>query len=168
MVRKTVESVGIKPGNRGAFTPFAELDPATRMDKAAFADLLAKIDSGLRALPATAQVRSPARTPKFSRSSFCYGLVVGSISLFFCRTLCSGCGVLVRCEFGAVQVAKQEGEYLAKLLGEGQVWPGEELPEGIRPFAYNHKGSLAYVGSDKAVMDTPQLGPLTGRGAGKS
>ena len=63
-------------------------------------------------------------------------------------------------------MAKQEGEYLAKLLGEGSVWPGEPLPGGTKPFAYSHKGSLAYVGSDKAVMDTPQLGPLTGRGAG--
>ena len=65
-----------------------------------------------------------------------------------------------------MQVAKQEGEYLAKLLGEGHVRPEQALPPGTKPFAYSHKGSLAYVGSDKAVMDVPQLGPLTGRTAG--
>ena len=31
---------------------------------------------------------------------------------------------------------------------------------------YNHKGSLAYVGRDKAVMDIPTVGPLTGWTAG--
>lgn len=36
-----------------------------------------------------------------------------------------------------------------------------------RPFKYFHKGSAAYVGSDKAVFDLPGgLGPLTGTGAG--
>lgn len=64
------------------------------------------------------------------------------------------------------QVAKQQGEYLAWLIGDGKLLPGGEPPKGTRPFLYNHKGSLAYVGSDKAVMDTPQLGPLTGRTAG--
>ena len=65
-----------------------------------------------------------------------------------------------------LQVAKQEGEYLAKLLGAGNVRSEKPLPSGTKPFAYSHKGSLAYVGSDKAVMDVPQLGPLTGRTAG--
>ena len=32
---------------------------------------------------------------------------------------------------------------------------------------YTHKGSLAYVGSDKAVMDIPRVGPVTGYTAGK-
>lgn len=31
---------------------------------------------------------------------------------------------------------------------------------------YNHKGSLAYVGGDQAVMDIPRLGPIFGQGAG--
>ena len=34
------------------------------------------------------------------------------------------------------------------------------------PFRYSHKGSLAYVGQDKAVMDVPLFGPLFGNGAG--
>ena len=31
---------------------------------------------------------------------------------------------------------------------------------------YGHKGSLAYVGRDKAVMDLPTFGPITGYTAG--
>ena len=33
---------------------------------------------------------------------------------------------------------------------------------------YGHKGSLAYVGRDKAVMDVPQFGPIFGYSAGES
>ena len=33
--------------------------------------------------------------------------------------------------------------------------PGTRMPDGVRPFRYGHKGSLAYVGNDKAVMDVP-------------
>ena len=32
---------------------------------------------------------------------------------------------------------------------------------------YGHKGSLAYVGRDKAVMDVPAFGPIFGRTAGE-
>jgi len=117
LVRDTFERVGIRPGTRKK-TPMAEIDPADQLDKASFEELLTKIDSGLRALPATAQV------------------------------------------------AKQEGEYLAKLLGEGKVLPAQPLDASTKPFVYTHKGSLAYVGSDKAVMDVPNVGPLTGRAAG--
>lgn len=31
---------------------------------------------------------------------------------------------------------------------------------------YFHKGSLAYVGGDQAVMDIPKVGPIFGREAG--
>jgi NADH dehydrogenase FAD-containing subunit len=31
---------------------------------------------------------------------------------------------------------------------------------------YNHKGSLAYVGGDQAVMDIPKVGPIFGTEAG--
>ena len=65
-----------------------------------------------------------------------------------------------------VQVAKQQGEYLAGLLGKGQVQQGREIPPEAKPFKYAHKGSLAYVGSDKAVMDVPSVGPIFGWGAG--
>lgn len=33
-------------------------------------------------------------------------------------------------------------------------------------FRYFHKGSLAYVGGDQAVMDIPKVGPIFGREAG--
>ena len=51
----------------------------------------------------------------------------------------------------AVQVAQQQGKYMAKLV-EGGLLPGMEVPEGAPVFKYSHKGSLAYVGNDKAVM----------------
>lgn len=34
------------------------------------------------------------------------------------------------------------------------------------PARYFHKGSLAYVGGDQAVMDIPKVGPILGREAG--
>lgn len=35
-----------------------------------------------------------------------------------------------------------------------------------RTCRYFHKGSLAYVGGDQAVMDIPKVGPIFGREAG--
>lgn len=63
------------------------------------------------------------------------------------------------------QVAQQQGKYMAKLVKAG-LKPGMELPGGTAPFKYGHKGSLAYVGNDNAVMDVPSVGPITGRTAG--
>lgn len=62
-------------------------------------------------------------------------------------------------------MAKQQGEYLAKILGEGKIQPGKPV-QGVRGFRYGHKGSLAYVGRDKAVMDVPAVGPIFGYTAG--
>lgn len=50
-----------------------------------------------------------------------------------------------------VQVAQQQGKYMAKLV-KGGLMPGMEVPEGAQVFKYSHKGSLAYVGNDNAVM----------------
>ncbi|EFN57108.1 hypothetical protein CHLNCDRAFT_143930 [Chlorella variabilis] len=67
------------------------------------------------------------------------------------------------------QVARQEGEYLARLLsgaklglvpeaeaeaagGGGELVP---LPEAAKPFRYMHLGSLAYLWGQKGVMDLP-------------
>ena len=50
-----------------------------------------------------------------------------------------------------MQVAQQQGKYMAKLV-KGGLLPGMEVPEGVPVFKYSHKGSLAYVGNDKAVM----------------
>lgn len=66
------------------------------------------------------------------------------------------------------QVAKQEGEYLAAMFAANDVRPGfmPTSTEENRPFEYFHKGSLAYVGSDRAVMDVPVVGPIVGLFAG--
>ncbi|KAK9866248.1 hypothetical protein WJX84_006230 [Apatococcus fuscideae] len=96
----------------------AELNENSELTEEQFVDLLKKIDNGLRALPATAQV------------------------------------------------AKQQGEFVAHLMHKHRVRPGEVLPKDAKAFKYSHKGSLAYVGKDRAVMDVPGVSPLTGYGAG--
>ena len=79
------------------------------------------------------------------------------------------------------QVASQEGAYLGRVfhqlarrdelharLQEVESAPGAEAKtereqiekkltkvEKIRPFKYSHQGSLAYIGSDKAIADLP-------------
>ncbi|PNW69798.1 hypothetical protein CHLRE_19g750547v5 [Chlamydomonas reinhardtii] len=103
--------------------PFAVLlDGNTEISKEQFKDILGKVDKGLRALPATAQV------------------------------------------------ANQQGKYLAAVFAGNRVTGAPELDaalaDKIKPFRYFHKGSAAYVGSDKAVFDLPKFGPLTGTGAG--
>jgi NADH:ubiquinone reductase (non-electrogenic) len=92
-----------------------------RLTREDFKELLTKIESNLRILPATAQV------------------------------------------------ARQQGEYLASLLVQNRITGHEDQDQyeaTFRPFQYNHKGSLAYVGDDNAVMDIPVIGPITGRAAG--
>uniref|UniRef100_A0A061RCA7 NADH:ubiquinone reductase (non-electrogenic) n=1 Tax=Tetraselmis sp. GSL018 TaxID=582737 RepID=A0A061RCA7_9CHLO len=63
------------------------------------------------------------------------------------------------------QVANQEGGYLAKIFGTAVVEPEADLST-LPGFEYKHKGSLAYVGEDNAVLDQPLLGTLLGKGAG--
>ncbi|KAK9830323.1 hypothetical protein WJX72_011009 [[Myrmecia] bisecta] len=94
-----------------------DFDEKTEVTREQFEDMLKKIDSGLRALPATAQV------------------------------------------------AKQQGEYLAKLMDKTKLEAGKPVHTSQKPFKYGHKGAFAYVGGDKAVMDSP-LGKVTGLGAG--
>ncbi|KAF9113370.1 NADH:ubiquinone oxidoreductase [Mortierella sp. AM989] len=54
------------------------------------------------------------------------------------------------------QVASQQGNYLASVfeklarIEEGHI-------KKIKPFEYSHQGSLAYIGSDKAIADLPFL-----------
>ena len=47
----------------------------------------------------------------------------------------------------SLQVARQEGEYLAQLFQGHYVTPEGDLPQDAKPFQYNHKGSAAYVGA---------------------
>ncbi|KAK9815675.1 hypothetical protein WJX72_007865 [[Myrmecia] bisecta] len=53
------------------------------------------------------------------------------------------------------QVAKQQGEYLARLMATSQLAPSQPLPPQVKPFHYRHKGQFAYVGRDRAVVDAP-------------
>ena len=132
------------------------LDEDTALTKEEFQELMASIDRGLRALPATAQV------------------------------------------------AKSQGEYLAKLVSSGALWQREKemmamkknesastsasasesesdnngeastssssstpLPAPAHPpYKYRPKGSLAYAARDRAVMDIPVIGPIFGLSAG--
>lgn len=55
-MKNTIQNVGILPAGRNP-SPLSDIDPETRLDKKDFEKLLVKIDQGLRALPATAQVR---------------------------------------------------------------------------------------------------------------
>eukprot|EP00882_Tetradesmus_deserticola_P003879 GHRQ01004103.1.p1 GENE.GHRQ01004103.1~~GHRQ01004103.1.p1 ORF type:complete len:615 (+),score=301.43 GHRQ01004103.1:630-2474(+) len=108
-------------GNGNSSSLMQTVEDTDELTKEQFRALLEKIDSGLRALPATAQV------------------------------------------------AKQQGEYLAEVLRHGSFDEESGVLRPSRkqaPFKYNHKGSLAYVGGDKAVMDIPKLGPIFGTEAG--
>ncbi|KAK9914887.1 hypothetical protein WJX75_001929 [Coccomyxa subellipsoidea] len=116
-LRRWNSMVGKLVKKRTDGTPVSQLGEDTELDKDAFREIIGKIDQGLRALPATAQV------------------------------------------------AKQQGEYVAKLLSKGKGKPGQPIT-GFKGFRYGHKGSLAYVGRDKAVMDVPQVGPIFGYTAG--
>jgi NADH:ubiquinone reductase (non-electrogenic) len=64
------------------------------------------------------------------------------------------------------QVAKQEGEFLAHVFANNDIRPGFAMESETKPFEYFHRGSLAYVGSDRAVMDVPVIGPVMGLFAG--
>ena len=68
------------------------------------------------------------------------------------------------------QVAKQEAEYVAGVLNAAGTEAGGDLaaltPEQLGKFVYGHKGSLAYIGRDAAVLDLPGVGILKGIAAG--
>lgn len=60
------------------------------------------------------------------------------------------------------QVAAQQGTYLGKLLS-GVPYDDLANPTGFDPpFQYNHQGSMAYVGSDRAVIESPIFGVSSG------
>ena len=150
--------------------------PETEISEAEFSDLLAKIDQGLRALPATAQARSSrlqwprALHPFASATPLLGSRRIGSMMKVTAAHVparpvhkpthleepsslgvpgdegAQSVGLLPLWCVYVVQVAKQQGEYLAKLLKAG-VQPETPLPEGVEPFWYAHKGSLAYVGA---------------------
>ena len=49
-----------------------------------------------------------------------------------------------------MQVAAQQGQYLAKLLAKHGM--ESQLPPDTKPFKYGHKGSLAYVGQVRLMF----------------
>ena len=62
------------------------------------------------------------------------------------------CGVIEGGELPATsQVAQQEGYYLARSLNS----LARKKP--VKPFVYRHYGMLAYIGSNKALADLPQV-----------
>jgi len=63
------------------------------------------------------------------------------------------------------QVANQQGAYLSKLMSKTTLTPDSQLTE-LPKFDYSHKGSLAYVGQDNAVLDAPIFGAFFGQGVG--
>lgn len=71
-----------------------------------------------------------------------------------------------------LQVAKQQGEYLASILSRHRLTGQDSSPElaalklSEKPFQYTHKGSTAYVGREQAVFDIPRIGPWYGTSAG--
>jgi NADH dehydrogenase FAD-containing subunit len=55
-------------------------------------------------------------------------------------------------------VASGQGSYLAKVfndIGKSADPNSDEIFEQIGPFTYNHLGSLAYIGADRAIADFP-------------
>jgi len=56
------------------------------------------------------------------------------------------------------QVATQQGQYLAKILN-GVPYDDLGHEGGFEPrFEYNHQGSMAYIGGEHAVIDSPVFG----------
>ena len=66
------------------------------------------------------------------------------------------------------QVASQQGKYLGRkftrLARQQGVLAANDVPMGLSdefvtsPFRYQHLGSLAYIGSDRAIADLPIFG----------
>merc|ERR1711871_1406866 len=63
------------------------------------------------------------------------------------------------------QMGKQEAEYLAASF-MAAAGDKEKLKQTPDKFQYAHKGSLAYVGADAAVLDIPGMGVVQGIAAG--
>ena len=62
------------------------------------------------------------------------------------------------------QVAAQQGKYLGKLFSKhpDSLYGIEGISDKIKPFVYNHLGSFAYIGSNRAVLQMPGIGVFKG------
>jgi hypothetical protein len=87
------------------------VDPSSTLSREQFTDLLTRIDSSLRALPATAQVRAYACACRLSTS-----LVMQLIHRHANSVFLTCCTVLYLNCCAVLQVARQQGEYLAAVL----------------------------------------------------
>lgn len=124
------------------FTPCSNtVEEDTLLTKEQFKDLLQQIDSGLRALPATAQVRAGvsccgARMPKHclveALDQHCKPKTEGAAQHSCAQHTSTVHKLCIR-----PQVAKQQGEYIASLLTGGAL-TGEEAakpqPQGAKAF----------------------------------
>jgi len=126
------------------------------LSKDEFRDLLIKVDSGLRALPATAQVA------KQQGEYLARALKEGKAAMATVAAAATAAAPLAATA-DANGAAPAPAAAAAAAPGPPQVdWIP---PPALGPFKYGHKGSLAYVGRDRAVMDVPKVGAIVGSGA---
>ena len=126
------------------------LDEDTALTKEEFQELMASIDRGLRALPATAQVAK-------------------SQGEYLAKLVSSGALWQREKEMKAMEVttatsaSASESDVETTSSSSSSPAPETTLPAPSHPpYKYRHKGSLAYVGRDRAVMDIPVIGPIFG------
>lgn len=127
------------------------LDEDTALTKEEFHELMASIDRGLRALPATAQVAK-------SQGEYLAQLV-SSGALWQREKELKEKKTRSSSEIGSESDAAGETSAAATT-------PATLPPPSHPAYKYRHKGSLAYVGRDRAVMDIPVIGPIFGLSAG--
>lgn len=137
------------------------LDEDTALTKEEFHELMASIDRGLRALPATAQVAK-------SQGEYLAKLVSSGALWEREREMMKK---KEEEEKTAAATTSSESESEGESATEASSSSPSPLPLSIPapshpPYKYRHKGSLAYVGRDRAVMDIPVIGPIFGLGAG--
>lgn len=62
------------------------------------------------------------------------------------------------------QVAAQQGKYLGKVFSKHpqDLYGKDCITDAFEPFVYNHLGSFAYIGSNRAVLQMPGVGVFKG------
>lgn len=136
------------------------LDEDTALTKEEFHELMASIDRGLRALPATAQVaKSQGEYLAKLVSSGALWQREKELRKKKMRSSGNGSGSRSGSDGGAADTFSSSPPPAAAA-------PATLPPPSHPPYKYRHKGSLAYVGRDRAVMDIPVIGPVFGLSAG--
>ena len=133
------------------------LDEDTALTKEEFHELMASIDRGLRALPATAQVAK-------SQGEYLAKLVSSGALWQRERELKN----MRTSDESESESDNAETSSSSSSSSSSSATPAAAaLPAPSHPpYKYRHKGSLAYVGRDRAVMDIPVIGPIFGLSAG--